>query len=654
MAICLIIHGIFVFYHGFFWDDWSQLFLRTKFGDSTYWQYFMADRPTSGWTAFFFNRLFLNNPILWHAFILFLKYISGIFSYKLLEYLWPENPIQNVAIISLFYVCPLFSQLYISIAYTQHYLNFLLFLLSIVYLIRFLLHKQSSKKIIYIILSYFFMILQLSITEYFSFLELIKLPVIFLIVRSKNLPIKTVIKKTLILFLPVFLIFILYCVFRLNYAVYFPILEADQPVLLQKIISEPFPALIGMIKNIILDFIYIFINFFGEVFSINLQNLFRPYYVFVFLLLIGILLLMFFFLSNLSKNTLKEASYRNRFEILIFATLWIVFSIMPFWIIGENFVNAEDPPHADRHFFASVFGAVMIFSWIIQWFIQIRKRFIVATCFISVLFASQFFEENDMARWQTEEQRSVYWQMVDRIPSLTDNTAIVDNKVIFPFQGNFATSSALNILYSNPINEDGTVPIWVFDAGKMLYEQHAGFHTTKRIFRFVAPSNQMIFMDYDNQFANCIWIFSPEDVDHPHVSEAQKTWISHSDLSRIGLNSQNNPDEKIFGSPNENWCYFYQKAALYRQFGKWEQLNELTQKALERGFLPSLPSSNSPFEWWPFIEGLIRNGSIEIANELSIMAIQTDPAYRSFYCSRWNQLRKDNSITYNTSDICEN
>ena len=652
--ICLIIHGIFIFYHGFFWDDWSQLFLRIKFGDSAYWEYFMADRPTSGWTAFLLNRLFLNSPIPWHIFILFLKYVSGFLSFKLLESLWPENRIQSLIIISLFLVCPLFSQLYISVAYTQHYLNYILFLLSVICLISFLKHNQPSKKILFGILSILFMILQLSITEYFSFLELIKFPVIFMVYKSKNLPIKTVIKKSLILFTPILLLFVCYSIFRINYAKIFPILEADQPVLLQKFTSDPTQAFISMIKNIILDINYIFFNFIGKVISIDLDNFFRLFHVLVVFLLLVLISVMYFFLSNALKNEPEKEISRSDMEMLIFAVLWMILSIAPFWIIGESYVNAEDPPHADRHFFASVFGVVIIFSWVIRLFTQSGKRYLIAVCLLSSLFASQFFEENDMARWQTEKQSSVYWQMFDRMPSLISNTAIVDDKVIFPFQGNFSTSSALNILYSNPINEDGTVPIWIFDAGKIRYEQHAGFHTTKRNFQFVAPTNQMIFMDYDNQFANCIWIFSPEDIDHPHISEMQRTWIAHSDLSRIGLDSQSVPNENIFGSPKQNWCSFYQKASLYKQFGKWDQLNILTQTVLEEGFSPSDTSSNSPFEWWPFIEGLIRNGSIQIAKDLSMEAIQTDPAYKNFYCNRWNQLLEDCAITYNTNEICGN
>ena len=259
-----------------------------------------------------------------------------------------------------------------------------------------------------------------------------------------------------------------------------------------------------------------------------------------------------------------------------------------------------------------------------------------------------------MARWQTKKQNDIYWQIYTRIPGIQSNTAFVDEKVIFPFQGNFATASAINILYQNPINEDGTVPLWVFNIDGVQFEQHAGYHTIKRNFEFIASSRQSIFLDYQNQFSNCIWVFSPEDIDNPHLSEIQKSWLPHSDISRIRIDIQSLPDKKIFGSQPQNWCTYYQQAALFRQFKDWDELHDLTNSVLEDGFTPSSSSSNSPFEWWPFIESLIRSKEFEKAQDLTLQAIQTDPAYKDFFCNRWNNLLNETSVTYNTKNICVN
>ena len=112
------------------------------------------------------------------------------------------------------------------------------------------------------------------------------------------------------------------------------------------------------------------------------------------------------------------------------------------------------------------------------------------------------------------------------------------------------------------------------------------------------------------------------------------------------------PDTVIFGAEPENWCAYYQKAALYRQFQAWDALAKLTSTVYDKGFNPLSASSNAPFEWWPFIESEIRQGRFENAEELTIQSIQADPAYKDFFCNRWDQLIKEIPVSYNTDTVC--
>ena len=75
------------------------------------------------------------------------------------------------------------------------------------------------------------------------------------------------------------------------------------------------------------------------------------------------------------------------------------------------------------------------------------------------------------------------------------------------------TASAINILYPNPFTIDEEIPIWVYAVGDRSYADHPGFHTRKRIFRFNAPKENAILIDYDNPFANCVWVFNADDAD---------------------------------------------------------------------------------------------------------------------------------------------
>ena len=130
-----------------------------------------------------------------------------------------------------------------------------------------------------------------------------------------------------------------------------------------------------------------------------------------------------------------------------------------------------------------------------------------------------------------------------------------------------------------------------------------------------------------------------EDTDNPHVTELQRGWIRQSNINRIQFTSASEPDRTIFGNEQKNWCHYYQKAELLRQKEDWPALNKLTHRVLDEGFLPSDNRSNSPFEWWPFIEGLMRTGEEDLAYELSNSAIREDTAYTGFFENRLSQFK---------------
>jgi hypothetical protein len=69
----------------------------------------------------------------------------------------------------------------------------------------------------------------------------------------------------------------------------------------------------------------------------------------------------------------------------------------------------------------------------------------------------------------------------------------------------------------------------------------------------------------------------------------------------------------IFGSePQHDWCYYYQKADLARQFKDWHQIGELGDEARAKGLSPADKS-----EWLLFITAYERIGRHGDATQLS-------------------------------------
>lgn len=68
----------------------------------------------------------------------------------------------------------------------------------------------------------------------------------------------------------------------------------------------------------------------------------------------------------------------------------------------------------------------------------------------------------------------------------------------------------------------------------------------------------------------------------------------------------------IFGSePQHNWCYYYQKADLARQFQDWQKIGELGDEARAKNLAPA-----DKDEWLLFVEGYQKIGRYSDATQL--------------------------------------
>jgi len=64
--------------------------------------------------------------------------------------------------------------------------------------------------------------------------------------------------------------------------------------------------------------------------------------------------------------------------------------------------------------------------------------------------------------------------------------------------------------------------------------------------------------------------------------------------------------------PAHNWCFYYQKAALARQMGDWDEVTRLGDEARSLGL-----SAGDPIEWMPFLQAAVHSDSLARVNELA-------------------------------------
>ena len=89
--------------------------------------------------------------------------------------------------------------------------------------------------------------------------------------------------------------------------------------------------------------------------------------------------------------------------------------------------------------------------------------------------------------------------------------------------------------------------------------------------------------------------------------------------------------QDVFGQePVHDWCYFYQRADLARQYKQWNQVLQIWNAAG-----PSLSGLRYGPEYLPFIEDFAQKGNWAKAAELTFAAQKVTVNMPAFLCGNW-------------------
>ena len=162
-----------------------------------------------------------------------------------------------------------------------------------------------------------------------------------------------------------------------------------------------------------------------------------------------------------------------------------------------------------------------------------------------------------------------------------------------------------------------------------------------RTLSFTAPSHNGIAISYQAGEPRCLWVIMPVDINYPYWSERGSILPAISNPERIlpEPSDANYPDPTIFGlEPPHDWCYYFQKASLARQFGEWETIRTLGDEARSLGYGP-----NNLYERMPFIDGYIHVRDWKMAELLTKEVFLDEPKFQQALCAVW--ARATNNMT---------
>ena len=651
--IFLACFGLFINQFGFFWDDWVQLLSKHLYGYASYMAYF-GERPLSGWTHIVFGPLMGDSNVRWELFTLFLRWACVVTAWGLFQSIWPHHTKSAALAALLFALYPGFTQQPISVAYHQHWLEYLLFLLSLFFMV--LGQRHPKYRLIYLPAALVCQALQLSITEFFVGVEMLRPLILWILIYNPShesgqpLSRRKTLLKTLWAWLPYLAVFVAYAIWR---GFIMPMSPQNQnaPSLFGSLFSHPGTTILSLFNFVTTDTLNSLLVVWGKVFDLRLTSANQPViwlsWIFSLLLAGGL----GFYLVKLKKGADEWEIYPKsvQAEMIGLGMLGVLAGPAPLWLANKNILWAmsDDIYHSDRFTLAAMLWAGLLIVGLLNWLVERwRAKALIVAALLGLLTGFQIRNANDY-RWLAVDQKHFYWQLSWRAPSIQPGTAFITEDILFPYQGLFSTASALNLLYPQPKNPD-LVAYWMYSL-KPRFDvnspgaPYASFDTHQRLYHFVGQTPNSLLLVYDAPKSNCLWVLRPEDQDFPDLSPLQKKWTAVSTLSRI---SQQHPDlsypsMQLFGpEPEHGWCYFYEKADLARQVDDWPTAAALGDQAQAKGFSPQTSGSNNVFEWMPFIEAYAHQDRWMDAVSLIQSSIKFDPTYAPFICQRWSLLNQ--------------
>ena len=107
-------------------------------------------------------------------------------------------------------------------------------------------------------------------------------------------------------------------------------------------------------------------------------------------------------------------------------------------------------------------------------------------------------------------------------------------------------------------------------------------------------------------------------------------------VDRIQLAPQNEDSfllKYLYTNPEQDWCYFYEKADLAYQYEEWDEVIQLWEVAKQNEKQPA-----NGFEYLPFIESHAHTGDWITAKKMTASSQKTMQGIEPLLCQIWSRL----------------
>lgn len=622
---------------GFYWDDWPLVYLTNLKNSQTFWDFFIYDRPLAGWVYVLLAPVFGLKPLYWQLFAILARWVGCLGFWVLFRYIWPQRKLEAGFATLLLAIYPGYTQQPISMTYSLFWVLYALFTWSMAASV--IAIRNSRRVVMLTIFAVLACFMESMSMEYVIGLEILR-PVFFILILLRTgLPLKKAVTQSMMKWIPYAIILGIFAYYRF---VYFPQIntdpEANAPLLLREILSQPIIGIPHLLQNILQDLSQALVFAWGKSIlpdQIDLSLTTNLFSWFIGLAMAGLAIFFFWFTDKTGEQGENSDHFPVQAILIGFTT--VILGGLPAWSTNRQIILGM---WSDRFSLSLMFGIAILLAGLSAWFCQ---KPLQKAVFLSVFLGLGIaFQVQNTARYTLNwnAQRDYYNQLLWRIPGLKQGAAILGDKVPFGLSAEYSTGFALNVVY--PQSTPGIMPYWFFsaitDRGGAIpdYVDGIPLKFTLRKFNYESTTSQGVAVYY-KYGQSCLRVMTPADKHFPNLSDSESELlaISHPDMILTDSIKGTLPAELFGPELPHTWCYYFQKADLARQSGNWQSVLDYLDQADKAGLSP-----RNGTEYAPFIQALAHQGMWEEAAQLTERGLQLTGSSNLYFCDIWRSLEK--------------
>ncbi len=663
-ALCAAAYGSLASEMGYFWDDWTIVWYIHFLGPSSFPAAFAFDRPLLAPIYMLTTSVLGEAPLSWQIFAIFTRGLACLALWWALRAVWSKHLVSITGVVLLFAVYPGFKQQYIAITYGNAFLVLALYLASWA-LMLWAVRKPHWFWQLYLI-SIFVSLYAIFTAEHFFGLEFLRPVLLWLAIKAdivhpaveagggSNAPAsimdQQLLKRTGIIWLPYLLMDLLFLAWRITNKT-----PRAEITLFSDLKSNPLATLFNLGWAILQDIFKSSVLAWRQILDFawlsgNPTSVVAKYAA----ISIGVFLMLAVFLlllrnkQDVSSSLSNQTRRRWGLQAMGLGILSLLLAGIPIWPTNLR-IELFFP--WDRFTLPMMLGAALLLAGLFEW-ISVRAWVsILLVSLVASLAAGLHFHNALEFRKDWLLQRDFFWQLTWRAPALQPGTTLLTSEMPFTFEWDNSLTAPLNWTYAPELevqpNGITQLPYLMYNAESRLsrglpnLEKNTEINEYFRIIPFSGSMQQTILAFYRPP-GSCVKVIDPQIdqflPDKPRyfreiypLSDPGLIFAGSDPLQKPSSNAQ--PPMQFFGPPPElDWCYYFEKAELARQYQDWDKIAVLGNEAFkeEKNFF-----RKNAHELLPFIEGCLHLGEWQRAYDLSLQAYHAWTNMNTSVCNLW-------------------